>query len=100
MPRKKKKIKTESKYLAEAIAGRTTVSRIESLNIWTGSKYKTVFYVPSTKTESKERMCIVWGRTTIRVGDTVSLTGRIANNVFLVWNLLILKREEPEEKAV
>jgi hypothetical protein len=94
----KKKKNFISKFMKDAICITTTVSSIESLNVWTSeNKFKTVFFAPSTKTESKERMCIAWERTTIRVGDTVQLTGRLSNEVFLVWNILIMKRHTQDE---
>lgn len=101
MARKKsKRVKTESKYLKDAISGTTTITRIEILNMWTGDKYKSVFYVPSSKLDSGERMCIVWGRANIQIGDTIQITGRISGDVFLCWSYLILKRKEEEKKVV
>ena len=96
MARRKKKEKFVSKFADNAIIIHTKVLEIEEQNIeYYDSKknkyrFKSVFYCVSSS--GKPRMCVSWDRNTIQVGDEVQLKGRLKDDVFLVWSLLILRR--------
>lgn len=79
-----------------AVVVDTKVVAIEEYNKWYGDKYKNVFYCKSK--QPTPRMCISWGRTSLRVGDEVRLTGRVKDTgEFICWNILIFKRAENPE---
>ena len=91
--RKKRKQRTESKYEAEAVIIKNTVSKIEYQNLPVGDRYKTIFYVPSYLCP-EGRMCVFWQRNNINVGDEIAMKGRFSDGVFLVWSLQVYKRAE------
>ena len=73
----------------------TTVTNIIELNNVVNNKYKTVFECESKN--EKPRMCVYWERSSIAIGDKVKLTGRLKNDVFLVWNMLITRKAKQNE---
>lgn len=73
----------------------TTVTSIIELNNVVNEKYKTVFECESKN--EKPRMCVYWERSSVAVGDVVKLTGRIKNDVFLVWKMLIIRKAKQNE---
>ena len=96
MSRRKKK-KTVSKYIDDAIVVTSKVVAIEYTNAEVGESIKNVFYMKSDKYPDKGRMCISWGRCSVKVGDEVCCKGRInEQGTFLIWTLLIVKRGNSE----
>ena len=104
MSRRKRKPRTPSKYEADAMIVEAIVTKIDYQNKIINGKLKTVFYCRSYLCPDGEgRMCIYWDYNKIQVGDTVQMKGRFISsgetenpdlkNVFLVWSLLIKKRE-------
>lgn len=93
---RKKKEKFVSKYADDAIIINTKVLEIEEQNVQyydekkNKYRFKSVFYCASSS--GKPRMCVSWDRNTIQVGDEVQLKGRLNDDVFLVWSLLIMRR--------
>lgn len=75
----------------------TTITSIDFINKFINGKFKTAFYCASSN--GKDRLCIYWNRSTIDVGDRVSLTGYIKENseAFLVYQMLILKKNKNVE---
>lgn len=86
-----------SKYEQEAIQVTKKIIKIDYLNQFCSEKYKSVFYVPSEINPDKPVMCVLWGYTSIGLGDEIEMKGRLLNNIFLVWNLIIKKRCEQGE---
>lgn len=84
-----------SKWEKEAICIASKIIKIEVQNQEINEKFKTVFYCES-KTKPEGRMCIVWGRTTFKEGNEITMTGRMKEDVFLVWRYLY-KPEKPKE---
>ncbi|MDY6358464.1 MAG: hypothetical protein SPL73_05640 [Cyanobacteriota bacterium] len=81
----------------QMISIRTKVLTLE-VNVFPQEKFKLVFDCES-KT-GVPRRCIYWcmGKpSNVQIGDEVCLDGRIENNVFLVWKLLIMKRSTQNE---
>ncbi|MBO7211138.1 MAG: hypothetical protein J6V44_09100 [Methanobrevibacter sp.] len=95
MARKKRFTKQPSKFLEDAIETTTKVVSIEEYNKFINNRYKSVFYCESQKSD-KPIMCVYWDRTTLEIGDTVRVIGRFNNNVFLAWQVQILKKAEQE----
>lgn len=93
---RKKKEKFVSKYADDATIINTKVLEIEEQNVQyydekkNKYRFKSVFYCASSR--GKPRMCVSWDRNTIQVGDEVQLKGRLNDDVFLVWSLLIMRR--------
>lgn len=86
-----------SKYEKDAVIVSATVSKIDFLNTEVNGKLKSVFYCPSYYAP-EGRMCIYWGgRTTVEVGDRVDMKGRYSDGVFIVWKLLINRRDKRNE---
>lgn len=86
-----KKRNFTSKIEEEAIIYDSVVQKIDYKNQEVNEKLKNCFYV---KSENKPEgvMCILWGRSSINVGDYISMKGRLKDGVFLAWSLQILKR--------
>lgn len=96
MPRIRKK-KT-SKYEEDAMIITSKVVGIEQQNCEIRGKVKNVFFLESKVYPETGRMCIMWGYTSFNVGDLLQCKGRITpDGTFLVWSLMILKREEKYE---
>ena len=76
MARRKKFVRQPSKYENEAILVTSTVKKIELQNVEINEKLKTVFYCDSN-TIPAGRLCIVWGRTALEVGDEFQAKGRL-----------------------
>lgn len=74
----------------------TAVINIIELNNVVNGKYKTVFECESKN--EKPRMCVYWERSSLAVGDTVKLTGRLKNDVFLVWKMQITRKAIKNEQ--
>ena len=73
----------------------TTVTNIIEQNNIVNDKCKNVFECESKN--GKPRMCVYWERSSVSVGDIVKLTGRLKNDVFLVWKMLIIRKAEQNE---
>jgi len=73
-----------------------TVCKIDFLNQEINGKPKSVFYCPSYE-KPEGRMCVLWDYTTIDVGDEIKMKGRFNGDVFLVWDLQILKKGKKNE---
>ena len=85
-----------SKFADEAaLIEYATVLKFEEQNKHYGQKIKTVFYCKTPKMD-KELMCVAWGETYISVGDVVNIKGRMKDDVFLVWGMMIIKKKEAE----
>ncbi len=69
----------------------------------TNGDFKTCFYCPSYM-KKEGRMFIAWGQTNFKVGDTLSIKGRLKGEVFLCWSIQIKKfapsEQEPDYDAV
>lgn len=91
MRRKKK----TSKFIDEAILVNTTITEIIEKNKEYSYRFKNVFKCAS-KT-GIDKMCILWGRSNIDVGDEVQMQGRFKDDVFLAWSIQILKKEQKNE---
>lgn len=94
---RRKIIKQPSKYEKDAIRVISTITEIELQNQEVNGKWKTVFYCKSNS-NPKGRMCIIWGRTTFKVGDEINMTGRLKDDVFLVWGYLYRSNSKEGEK--
>lgn len=97
--KKRKQVKQPSKFVEDAMIVTTKIVEIEELNKPFDNRYKSVFYCESQKSETPV-MCIFWKRTTISVGDTVSLKGRLNQNTFLAWDVQIIKSAEAEKESI
>ncbi len=60
--------------------------------------YKTCFYCPSYL-KPQGRMFIVWGQTNFKLGDILSIKGRLQGEVFLCWEIQIKKYAERPGKS-
>lgn len=95
---RRKPINSYGKWEEEVICVASKVLRFEVQNQEINEKLKTVFYCES-KTQPEGRMCVIWGRTTFKAGDEITMTGRLKNKVFLVWKYFY-KSNEPKETKV
>lgn len=86
-----------SRYEQETIQVTKKIVKIDYLNQVCSEKYKSVFYVQSEINPDKPVMCVLWGYTSIGLGDEIGMKGRLLNNIFLVWSLIIKKRCEQGE---
>ena len=84
----RKKYITNKYLIKDLVLFPTKVLKIEEQNKPINDKLKTVFYCKS-QTKPEGIMCVSWGRTSIDVGDTVELKGRLKNNVFIAWEIQI-----------
>lgn len=91
MRRKKK----TSKFIDEAILVKATVTEIIEKNKEYSHRIKNVFKCASQT--GIDKMCILWGRSNIDVGDEVQMQGRFKDDVFLAWSIQILKKEQKNE---
>lgn len=94
---KRKPANDYGKWEKEAISVTAKIIKIELQNEPINDKFKTVFYVESKK-HPEGRMCVIWGRTTFNEGDVLYATGRIKDEVFLIWSYLY-KPSEAKEAA-
>lgn len=95
--RKTNNQKPVSKHKKDAVIISATVNKIELLNAEVNGKLKSVFYCPSYYAP-EGRMCVYWGgRTCVEVGDRVEMKGRYVDGVFLVWQLLVDKRNRVKD---
>ena len=89
----KKSFNKPSKYDKDAIIVNSTVKKIELQNVEINEKLKTVFYCESEILQ-EGRLCILWGRTSIKVGDKFQAKGRLTpDGTLLIWDLLRFKKE-------
>ena len=85
-----------SRFADERTIVDTKVLKIEEQNIPYFDKeknmniFKSIFYCESPIGEP--RMCVSWAKSNIQVGDTVQLSGRLKDEVFLVWSVIIMQR--------
>ena len=85
-----------SKFADDASLIDTKILEIEESNIeYYDSKtnkyrFKSVFYCESTS--GQPRMCVFWDKTSVQIGDEVQLKGRLKDDIFLVWELIIMRR--------
>lgn len=93
MSRKKKKT---SKFIDEAILVKATVTEIIEKNKEYSHRFKNVFKCASQT--GIDRMCILWGRSNIDVGDEVQMKGRFKDDVFLAWSAVIRKNKEKQNE--
>lgn len=91
MSRKKKKT---SKFIDKAILVKATVTEIIEKNKEYSHQIKNVFKCASQT--GVDRMCILWGRSNIDIGDEVQMKGRFIDDVFLAWSVLITKNKEKQ----
>ena len=92
--RRKLKKRFVSKYENEALILTSTIERIEVQNVEINGKFKTVFYCKSND-KPEGQLCIVWGRTTFKVGSRFNAKGRLTpDGTFLVWSILHFKDKE------
>ena len=92
--RKKQRKKYVSKYENDAVLISSVVTKIEIQNVEIKDKFKTVFYCES-KAKPEGRMCVQWGRSSVKVGDKFEAKGRITEDgTFLVWSLMIFQKPE------
>lgn len=92
MGRRKKKIFKTSKWESEACLIESEILRFEERNLIQKDKWKNVFYCKSKNPEG--RMCVYWGRTIAEVGDKVEMKGRFKDDIFIVWSMMIRKKEQ------
>ncbi|MBR5202821.1 MAG: hypothetical protein IKW45_06110 [Clostridia bacterium] len=95
---KKRFIRKPSKYEDQAILIHSVVTEIIERNKeYSDSRIKNVFRCKSSVIP-EGRMCILWGRSAIEVGDEVQMKGRMIDNcgkeVFLVWSMMFIRRGE------
>jgi hypothetical protein len=96
--RRKKKKTTVSTWEDKTIHVETKIVEILEKNVWyeKSQKFKCAFYCNSAN--NGKRLCVAWQRfPTIEQGDTVSMTGYINNDVFLIKTLLVITRKEQSE---
>lgn len=84
---RKRAINDYGKYEDQVIRISSKIIKIEVQNQIFNNKFKTVFYCESTN-KPEGRMCIVWDRTTFSEGDEIDMTGRMKEDVFLVWRYM------------
>ena len=65
------------------------VTGFEMQNEKIKDKLKTVFYCKSKN--KQDRTCIAWGNTHIKQGNIIHMKGRFNDDVFLVWDMHIIK---------
>ena len=81
-----------SKYTDEAVLIETTITEVLEHNKEYSERIKNVFKCASRIGE--DRLCILWGRSNISAGDKIQMKGRIKDDVFLAWDLMILKKAD------
>ena len=91
MRRKKKSI---SKYATEAVIIETTITEVIEKNKIYSEKIKNVFKCSSST--GTDKTCIIWGRRNLDVGDKIQMQGRIKDDIFLAWSLIIIKKGETD----
>lgn len=91
MRRKKK----TSKFIDEAILVKATVTEIIEKNKEYADQFKNVFKCASRT--GIDKMCILWGRSNIDVGDEIQMKGRFKDDVFLAWSTIITKKGQQYE---
>lgn len=80
-------------YQEDARIISTHVLKIDYKNqpVGKNGRLKTVFYCPTYECPDG-RMCVIYDRTTIDVGDEIRTTGRFNGDVFLAWSIQIIKK--------
>lgn len=87
--------KDKIKKYPEPVIVEATISKIDFKNQLVGDKLKTVFYCPSYYAP-EGRMCVIWGRVHIEVGDKIVMKGRFSDGVFIARSLNIIMRFREE----
>jgi hypothetical protein len=83
----------KSKYENDAIIITSTVTEIEQKNVEVSDKIKNVFYLKSNVFPERGRLCILWGYSNAKVGDTIRAKGRITpDGTFLAWSTQIVQK--------
>ena len=85
---------------SELLTVQTQIITIET-NHFADEKYKMA--IECVSPTGTNRMCILWGTgkvPEVYVGDTVNLTGRIKNNVFLIYTMKIIKSRENNSERI
>ena len=72
----------------------TVITEILELNKEYAERIKNVFKCASSTGE--DRLCVLWGRSNISVGDRVQMKGRMKDDIFLAWSLIIMKKAKKE----
>ena len=82
----------QSKFADSGLLIETVITEIIESNKEYAEKIKNVFKCESRSGEAQ--LCILWGHSSISVGDRVQMRGRMKDDVFLAWSLNILKKGE------
>ena len=91
MARRYSRQRYKSKYEDVTVLITAKIKRIEVHDQLIGDKFKTVFYINNK--DGNELMCIKWGHTTIREGDSIEIKGRYTDDkTLLCWSLMITER--------
>ena len=86
----RRKNKYTSKLVDEAILVNATITEIIEKNREYSHRFKNVFKCASQT--GIDKMCILWGRSNIDVVDDVQMKGRLKDDVFLAWSIIITKK--------